>query len=152
MMSDFVTANFTIGEFVLSQTAVRLGINNQPPALVEANLRNVLIPAMQAVRDALDHPIFISSGYRSPRLNAAVHGSPGSDHLTGHAADFTCPGFGSPLTVCRRLLALQDRLKWDQLIFEGAWVHVSFSPRRRNEVLTAHFTDAGVRYTQGLPA
>ena len=58
--------------------------------------------------------------------------------------------YGDPLKICRLLLANNDKLKWDQLIFEVGWVHVSFNTRRRNQVLTAHFTPSGVRYTQGL--
>ena len=45
---------------------------------------------------------------------------------------------------------LVDQEPLDQLIQEGAWVHVSFAVHRRNEVLTAHFGEAGVTYTQGL--
>lgn len=152
MLDALVTPNFALSEFVVSDTAARLGIDNTPPAMVEANLRNVLIPAMQQIRDLLMFPVMIKSGYRSPKLNAAVRGASASDHVTGHAADFVCPAYGSPRAVCERLLELQHRIKFDQLINEGGgWIHVSFSPRRRNEVLTAHFgQDGRVRYTQGL--
>lgn len=151
MLDALITSNFALSEFVVSDTAARLGIDNTPPAMVEATLRNVLIPAMQQVRDLLMVPVVIKSGYRCPQLNAAVRGAPTSDHVTGHAADFIAPAYGSPRAVCQRLLDLQDRIKFDQLIFEGGWTHVSFSPRRRNEVLSAHFgQDGKVHYTQGL--
>jgi hypothetical protein len=150
MMSDRVTPSFTLGEFVVSDTATRLGIDNTPPAMVEATLRNVLIPAMQTVRDLLGLPVVIKSGYRCTALNAAVRGAPSSQHVDGHAADFICPAFGTPLEICRFLLSHIDQVKFDQLIQEGGWVHASFSPRPRSEVLTAHFTLAGVSYTPGL--
>jgi zinc D-Ala-D-Ala carboxypeptidase len=150
ILDEQVTRNFALSEFVVSDTAARLGIDNTPPAQVLATLRNVLIPAMQEVRDLLAMPVVIKSGYRSPALNAAVRGAQGSDHLTGHAADFVCPGFGTPREVCALLVSLMPSFKFDQLIHEGGWVHLSFSPRRRNEVLTAHFTPQGVSYTQGL--
>ena len=87
MMDDRITANFTLGEFVVSDTAARMGIDNMPPARVEATLRNVLIPAMQRVRDLLGVPVIVKSGYRSPALNSAVRGAPSSQHVTGHATD-----------------------------------------------------------------
>lgn len=145
-----ITKNFAISEFVHSHTATRLGIDNTPSASIIATLTNILLPAMQQIRDILGQPIIIKSGYRCPHLNSVVRGSPNSDHLSGHAADFVAPAFGDPLKICRALLHEQATLKWDQLIFEVGWVHVSFNTRRRNQVLTAHFTPSGVRYTQGL--
>lgn len=145
-----ISRNFAMSEFVVSHTATRLAIDNTPSATIIATLTNVLIPAMQQIRDMLGEPVIVKSGYRCPHLNAVVRGAPNSDHLTGHAADFVAPAFGDPLKICRFLLAEQPTLKWDQLIFEVGWVHISFNVRRRNQVLTAHYTDNGVRYTQGL--
>lgn len=145
-----ITKHFALSEFISSHTATRLGIDNTPSASVTAVLTNILIPAMQQIRDLLGAPVIIKSGYRCPHLNSVVRGSPTSDHLTGHAADFVAPSYGDPLKVARVLLANNDQLKWDQLIWEVGWVHVSFNTRRRNQVLTAHFTDNGVRYSQGL--
>lgn len=145
-----ISKNFALSEFVVSHTATRLAIDNTPSATIVATLTNVLIPAMQQIRDLLDEPVVIKSGYRCPFLNAVVRGAPNSDHLTGHAADFVAPGFGDPLKICRFLLAEQATLKWDQLIFEVGWVHISFNMRRRSQVLTAHLASNGVRYTEGL--
>jgi hypothetical protein len=150
ILDEHITRNFALSEFVVSHTAERLGIDNTPPASVLAILRNVLIPGLQEVRDLLGVPIVVKSGYRCPQLNAAVRGSPGSDHLTGHAVDFVAPGYGSPSEVARQLVSFMPQFKFDQLIQEGGWVHLSFAPRRRNEVLTAHFTPSGVSYTRGL--
>lgn len=145
-----ISKNFAITEFIASHTATRLGIDNTPSASVTAALTNILIPAMQQIRDMLGEPIIIKSGYRCPHLNAVVRGSPNSDHLTGHAADFVAPAWGDPLKICRLLQSEMDTIKFDQLIFEVGWVHISFNARRRNQVLTAHFVDSRVTYTQGL--
>lgn len=145
-----ISKNFALSEFIASHTATRLGIDNTPSASVTAALTNILIPAMQQIRDMLGEPIIIKSGYRCPHLNAVVRGSPNSDHLTGHAADFVAPAWGDPLKICRLLQAEMADIKFDQLIFEVGWVHISFNPRRRNQVLTAHFADGRVTYTQGL--
>lgn len=145
-----ISKNFAITEFIASHTATRLGIDNTPSASVTAALTNILIPAMQQIRDMLGEPIIIKSGYRCPHLNAVVRGSPNSDHLTGHAADFVAPAWGDPLKICRLLQSEMATIKFDQLIFEVGWVHISFNARRRNQVLTAHFVDSRVTYTQGL--
>ena len=149
-LNERLTPHFTLGEFVASNTATRRGIDNTPDAQVEATLRDVLAPAMESVRTLVGAPIVISSGYRSAELNAAIGGAAGSDHLSGHAADFIAPGFGSPLQICKLLVQHMDVLRFDQLIHEGTWVHISFGPRRRNQVLTAHFRGGRVTYTQGL--
>lgn len=145
-----ISKNFALSEFIASHTATRLGIDNTPSASVVAALTNVLIPAMQQIRDLLGEPIIIKSGYRCPHLNAVVRGSPNSDHLTGHAADFVAPAWGDPIKICRLLQSEMATLKFDQLIFEVGWVHISFNSRRRNQVLTAHFVDGRVNYTLGL--
>lgn len=150
MIDDRVTEHFHVSEFLVSDTALRLGIDNTPNASIMATLRNVLIPAMQQVRDLLAAPVIVKSGYRCPALNTAIRGSQSSDHLTGHACDFVAPRYGPPSRVAALIVAHMDRIKFDQLIHEGGWVHISFAPRRRNEVLTAHFTASGVSYTRGL--
>ncbi|MES2959817.1 MAG: D-Ala-D-Ala carboxypeptidase family metallohydrolase [Pseudomonadota bacterium] len=150
MSDERVTADFWLSEFLASDTAERLAIDNTPPPQVLATLRNVLIPAMQQVRDLLGTAVLVSSGYRSPALNAAIRGSQSSQHVTGHACDFRAPRFGTPRVVARHLVDHMQTLHFDQLIWEGGWVHISFGPRPRSQVLTAHFTPRGVSYTQGV--
>lgn len=149
-LDDHVTRDFTLSEFIVSSTAVRWGIDNTPNAPIVATLRNVLIPAMQQVRDLLASPVFITSGYRCPELNRVIRGSLSSQHMDGHACDFVAPRYGPPSRVASLLVAHMADLKFDQLILEGGWVHISFAPRPRNEVLTAHFRPEGVTYTKGL--
>jgi Peptidase M15 len=150
MSETLVTRNFYLSEFIVSDIAVRLGIDNTPSASITATLVNVLIPAMQDVRDIIGKPILVKSGYRCPALNEAVRGAQGSQHMDGHACDFVSPSFGTPSQIASFLVDRMSEVNFDQLILEGGWVHVSFAPRRRNEVLTAHFTSQGVSYTQGL--
>jgi hypothetical protein len=152
LIDPLITQHFRLSEFTDSDMAARLGIDNRPPPDVLATLRNVLIPGMQAVRNILGKPVFVTSGYRSPALNAAVHGAQGSQHLTGHACDFRSPEFGPVIEVCAKLVGQMARLKFDQLIYEGSWCHISFAARPRNQVLTAHFDAGRVTYTAGLVA
>lgn len=145
--------SFTIAEFLRSDTALRRGIDNTPNATVLANITNILIPGMQRVRDLLAAPVLVSSGYRSLALNAAIGGSGRSQHVQGLACDFRAPGFGTPLEISRKLAENQASLRFDQLIFEGTWVHISFvSGKPRGQVLTAKFGGGGVRYLDGIVA
>lgn len=151
MIDELLTPNFYLSEFVHSDLGERAGLDNTPPPDVLATLRNVLAPGMQVVRAILGTPILTSSGYRSPAVNKLARGAFNSQHLNGHACDFRSPAYGSPRDVARRLVSEMKRLRFDQLIWEGSWVHVSFAPRPRNQVLTAHFSaDGKATYTQGI--
>lgn len=49
-----------------------------------------LAKSLQTIRDIVNEPIHINSGYRSPNHNKAIGGSPNSQHLLGKAADIWC--------------------------------------------------------------
>lgn len=148
MNDERLTADFHLSEFLRSDKAVRLGLDNIPDALAMASIRNFLAPGMQQVRDLIGAPINISSGYRAPQVNAAVGGSRSSQHMQGLAADFTSPFFGTPLQIARAIVA--SHIKFDQIIQEGSWVHISFSAKPRRSVLTAKFTNGVASYLHGL--
>lgn len=129
-----LSAHFTLEEMTVSQEAARRGLDNTPEGQALANLRKTA-NAMELVRAYLTHPILVSSGYRSPEVNRAVGGSKTSAHVQGYAVDFTSPGFGTPLQICRSIE--RSPLQFDQLIHEfGRWVHISFDPKNRRQVLT----------------
>ena len=117
--------HFTIKELMRSDTATRLGINNTPPASAVKALNALVDNVLDPLRDAWGGPIHVNSGYRCPRLNRIVGGTPSSQHQRGEAADITV---GSPARN-RRLLALIKRLDLpvDQCIDEKGcrWIHVS---------------------------
>lgn len=119
---------FTIGEFVRSDTAERLCIDNRLPSLKESdNIRRLVLNVLDPLRRAYGKPIRISSGYRCPKLNAIVGGSPTSDHMTGCAADIqSIPASKSEHQKLFELILKLD-LPFDQLIDEKGmeWVHVS---------------------------
>lgn len=139
-----LSPNFTIQEFVESDTAIRRKIRNVPNAKALARLCNTAA-GMEKVRDILgDVPILVTSGFRSAALNVAVGGSATSDHVDGDACDFKAPAFGRPIHICHAIV--KSGLKFDQLIEEGTWVHISWGPRMRQQVLTMR----NGRYFNGL--
>lgn len=146
-----LSPHFTVEEATFSQTAVRLGIPNYPDAETLANMEQAA-EGMEAVRSLLKKPVNINSWLRVLRLNRAIGSKDTSDHVNGWAIDFTCPQFGTPLEICRAIVA--SGIEFSQLIFEGTWVHISFNPAKieQREVLTAKFDHLGrASYTRGLP-
>lgn len=147
--------NFTLAEFVASDKAKALGIDNSLPDALEPAAWSTLA-MLQRIRDELsclagrDVSVVISSGYRCPKLNTAVGSGSGSDHLRACAADIKAPAFGTPLEICRTLAPLVSTLGIGQLIYERphgtakAWVHVStrVPAKAFNRIITV--TDRGV--------
>ena len=78
---------FTIEELTASATAKRKGISNKPTADIVAALERLVENVLDPLREAWGAPIIVTSGYRSPKLNAAVGGARGSQHTYGQAAD-----------------------------------------------------------------
>jgi zinc D-Ala-D-Ala carboxypeptidase len=148
-MARMLSPNFSLDEFIFSQTAARSGIDNTPDAATLRNLKH-LAEQLEIVRDALGKvPILVSSGYRSAALNRAVKGSKSSAHLTGLAVDFTAPRFGTVLQTAKAVAA--SGIAYDQVIYEfGRWVHLGVTPPgavAQRELLSIMV--AG-RYTDGL--
>jgi zinc D-Ala-D-Ala carboxypeptidase len=143
-----LSEHFNLNEFTASETATRKGIDNTPPAVVTERLR-MLASTLEQVRSLLgNNSIRISSGYRCLALNRAIGSGDLSAHVLGYAVDFTCPKFGTPKEVANKIA--ESPIKFDQLIYEGTWIHLSVDPRNRREVLTAHFGKGKTKYTKGI--
>lgn len=132
-MARVLSPHFTLEEFIASETAGRLGLDNEPSKEIIEALK-FTANRMENVRSVLgDRPITVRSGYRSPAVNVAVGGSETSAHMRGLACDFICPRFGTPYEVAHKLIGA---LEFDQLIWEFTWVHIGFDTEMRREVLT----------------
>jgi zinc D-Ala-D-Ala carboxypeptidase len=144
-----LTRNFSLEEMTFSQTAARHGILNAPDEAKIASLRALCENVLQPLRDALNLPITVSSGFRCAALNRAVGGATHSQHMEGEAADIICPAMSTD-ALFKRMLELN--LPFDQLIYEGGkesvWVHVSFrAADRRRVIMRATFPpEGGVQY------
>lgn len=138
-----LTTNFSLNEFLVSSKATELGIANTPTAEHLKRLREVTAPSIQRVRDLAGVSINITSAYRNPQINAAVGGTPTSDHPQAWAVDCNAAGF-SLLGFARFVRdhmrpgeALEGMI--DQLIYErDRTVHISFASRRRGQVRSQH--------------
>lgn len=136
-----LSANFSYDEFVVSEIAARRGIDNRPPVEIVERLKTTA-GRLERVRALLGKPLTITAGYASARLNAALGRSSASPHLWGWAVNFLCPSAGSPLTLTKRIAS--SDIEFDALCHEyGAWVHISFDPKMRGQVMT--LDHAGLR-------
>ncbi len=126
--------------------AQRRSIDNRSTADARANLQWLCVDILQPLRDEVG-PIVVTSGYRCLALNRAIGGAERSQHMTGQAADIVVPGM-APMDVATAIINLD--LPFDQLIHEGTWTHVSWSPTPRGKILTARFAGGGVSYSGGL--
>lgn len=139
-----LTANFPLKDFTKSDTAIRLGIKNEPTPEHLASLKRLCEKVLQPARDALG-PITVNSGYRSKTLNDHVGGSKTSQHSKGEAADVESPEKGN-LALAQWIA---NNCVFDQLILEGhdpkkgpdsGWVHVSLrAADNRGEMMTCQF-------------
>jgi len=133
-----LSAHFSLEEATTSQTASRLGIDNDPTLDVVLNMKQAAL-GMELVRQLLGQPIHINSWYRCPELNKAVGSKPTSDHITGFAVDFTCPTFGTPEKIVREIL--KSNIDFKQVILEfvtptgGGWVHIAFNGMQRQALV-----------------
>lgn len=75
-----------------------------PPEVIE-NLKKLAVN-LQIIRNHVDVPISINSGYRSPSHNEAVGGKNNSYHLKGMAGDLSCSL--SPSELHEEIKALMD--------------------------------------------
>ena len=124
-----VTMHFTIEEMYASATAKAKGINNKPNMQQMINLVYLCAYVLEPLREAMDEPIKIGSGFRCQELNKAVGGVYNSQHMKGQAADLCIDG---DIEKGKRWFNyIKKNLPFDQLIWEHNekgtyWVHVSF--------------------------
>jgi putative chitinase len=127
-----LSTHFTLAEATYSETAIRLGINNQPSEQQLANMK-IAAEGMEQVRE-LTGPLRVNSWLRLPEVNVAVGGSKVSSHMDGWAIDCSSSKL-TPYEICK--LVEDSGIKFDQMIHEfGRWMHISFAPEMRGQKLT----------------
>ena len=147
-----LSKNLSYKEGIFSNTAVKLGISNEP---IEEHYLNMLVTAerlFQPIRDWCGHPIKINSMYRSEDLNKAIGGSKTSQHSFGQALDLDTLGDKSNADLFNWA---SENLNFDQLIWEFGtdeepnWIHISFlsEEKNRNQKLKATNHRGKTRYS-----
>ena len=128
---------FTLKEFVKSNTAARLGINNNPSEDVKKNIELLVEKILDPLRESFGKPIIVTSGYRCKELNKAVGGAAKSQHMSGEAADIRTVEDSKSANKELFKLIIELGLPFDQLINEHDydWVHVSYGKRNRRMIL-----------------
>ena len=129
-----LSEHFSLEEATYSETAVRMGINNQPSIVQLENMKHAAA-CLEPLR-AVTGPLRINSWLRLPDVNVAVGGSKVSSHMDGFAIDVSSSKL-TPIELCRKVEELG--LTFDQKIHEyGRWMHISFAPEMRQQKLTIY--------------
>lgn len=127
---------FKISEFAVSRSFPKLVEVPEAGTTIYNNIVNLIENLLDPVREKLGKPIIVTSGWRPPKLNSAVGGSPTSNHLYGCAADiYTGNNSTDNVKIAKAVLELQ--IEFDEVICEGAifneygelvsckWIHVA---------------------------
>ena len=149
-----ISDHITYEEATASATAKQLGIDNTPDEEQLNNMRAVATHVFEPLRNAKGIRIGISSFFRSPELNKKIKGAPTSQHmaLNGAAMDIDGKIYGG-ITNKEIFQYIKNNLVFDQLIAEfpdevgePAWVHVSYAPTNRGDILVSKKIDGKTIY------
>ena len=103
------------------------------PDCGENHMDEGFLERVDAARERAGIPFPVNSGYRCPKRNAAVGGSPTSSHLTGHAADIEF------LTDRARGMAIEaltdDAVGFKRLGIAHTYIHVDDDPEKTTKHL-----------------
>lgn len=78
----------------------------------------------------------VTSARRTPEQNKACNGAPNSQHLMGEAVDIKPYGSTTFNKLLEMIHSFSDNfLSFDQLIIYPTFIHVSFGPRNRRQVI-----------------
>jgi zinc D-Ala-D-Ala carboxypeptidase len=154
---EMISEHLSIKEVTKSNTAKRLGIDNNPTPEHLENLKLLGEKVFEPIRNHFKKPIGVSSGYRSQAVNEATPGSSAtSQHCSGEALDLDQDGLNTGITNKMVFDYIKENLDFDQLIWEYGdsknpdWVHVSYesSGRQRKQVLRCTRVNGKPKYSQ----
>ena len=139
--------NFRIQEFVCH-------CGCEMPAEARQNIEALVANVLDPVRDEYGKPIYVNSGYRCEKHNAAVGGVPRSQHMVGEAADISVKSeklkVKSELDELARIIVSQGR--FDQLILYPTFLHVSYKRTGANHHRVLRKTATGYEVLRCLDA
>ena len=133
-----LSKNFTLKELTRSNTALRLGIDNEPSKEGIYKLTLLATQILQPLRDRLG-ALRVTSGYRSFVLSEAIGSSSRSQHCRYEAVDLQYFKRGKMDNIKIYHALKELALPFDQVILEfgdateyvdpenPAWVHLSYT-------------------------
>lgn len=149
---EFVSRDFKLSEFAVSGAFPKL-VRPVPQALV-ARVQMLATHGLQPIRDAIQRPMRITSGYRSQVLNIALKGSPTSQHVVAEAADWTCEDIEEARETVIDMVRDGKLRHIGQIIFYPArgFNHIALaSGRFPRPTLCVHWPERGLSYHQFAP-
>ena len=151
-----ISKNYSYREFIKSNTATRMGIDNSMSEEEALNVRALVLNVLQPMSDVLGGSTRISSGFRCDELNTILKGADNSDHVYGKAGDIE----NTTLSNIKLAEWIDDNIpEFKQLILEypdrdddyAGWIHISYDENNnKREVLTAIKVDSKTMYVPGL--
>ena len=145
-----MSRNFSLQELIKSDTAIRMGINNNPSAEQMEKLKALCENILQPVRDHFGR-VKVTSCFRSVDLCLAIKSSANSQHAKAEAADFEVMGTDNAELADW----IYKNLDFDQLILEfytpgepnSGWIHCSYTPNQpRKQCLHAFKSEGKTKY------
>jgi hypothetical protein len=140
-----------IKEAIKSKTAIKYNIDNTPNTEELLNMQNLGFRFFDPLREHFDTPIFVSSFFRSKKLNKKIKGAKNSDHITGQAIDIDQDG-KSDLSNNEIFDYIVENLNFYKIIGEFPdengnykWIHVSFmkdSELNKKKIVLEAYKDA----------
>ena len=133
-----LSKNFTLKELTRSNTALRLGIDNEPSKEGIYKLTLLATELLQPLRNAVGS-LRITSGYRSPQLSEAIGSTSNSQHCRYEAVDMQYVKRGKMDNIKIYHALKELALPFDQVILEfgdateyvdpenPAWIHLSYT-------------------------
>lgn len=124
-----LSEHFSLAEMTITKSGLLNIPDHAQIIALEALCENVL----EKIHAHFQRPVIVTSGFRSPEVNAAAGGKSNSQHLKGEAADIHIEGIHNA-DIFHFITETKD-FQYDQCIAEmlsetnGAqgWVHVSYS-------------------------
>ena len=121
-----ISKYLTVGDVTKSNTAIKLGINNQLPIELLENAKS-FGKLYDIIYDHFKGNIYFNSIYRGPALNDALGGATNSRHMKCLAGDLEGKNGVKNSDIFK---FVKENLQFSQLIWEfgtstePAWVHV----------------------------
>jgi|TARA_R100001460_G_scaffold689_1_gene3126 hypothetical protein len=145
-----LSQNFTLQELIKSDTAIRLGIDNNPNSDQIEKLKALCENVLQPVRDHFGR-VKVTSGFRTIELCRAIGSSEKSQHAKAEAVDFECVGVDNAEVADW----VHMNCETDQLLLEfytpgepnSGWIHASYIPYQpRRQFMHVYKSEGKTKY------